>query len=74
MPIESRWCRVLHAEVAMTTSFGGEVMSIACTHFDPMTKACRLKRDSKLSPPLSQLLERVSAETLGDRGPRCNFA
>jgi hypothetical protein len=74
MAIESRWCRVLHAEVAMTTSFEGEVTSIACTHFDPTTKTCRLKRVSKLAPPLSQLLERVSEETLGDRRPRCNFA
>ena len=73
MAIETKWCPVRQATVVLTTTFEGEVTSVACAKLDPLTKDCRLKQAMKMDTPLSRLVESVSEETLGRLGSRCNF-
>jgi hypothetical protein len=52
----------------------GAVSSVICPEFEPVTKTCRLKKATGFGGPLSQLLERVSVETLASPAPGCNLA
>ena len=74
MAIATKWCPVLQANVTTVTTLEGEVMTLICPEFEPVTKNCRLKAMTGLSGPLSQLLERVSEETLTNPAPRCHMA
>jgi hypothetical protein len=74
MAITTKWCSVLQATVTKVTTFEGEVTTLICPEFEPVTKSCRLKKMTALSGPLSQLLERVSEETLTNVAPRCHMA
>jgi hypothetical protein len=74
MAITTTWCSVLQANVTKLTTFEGEVTTLICPEFEPLTKTCRLKQMTGLSRLLSQLLERVSEETLTNPTPRCHMA
>jgi hypothetical protein len=74
MGIDTTWCSVLHARITRVTTFEGEATTVICPEFEPMTKTCRLKKAAGLGGPLTQLLERVTDETLSDPAPRCSFA
>jgi hypothetical protein len=74
MAIESEWCPVSHTTVTRVTTLEGEVTSVICPEFDPSSKACQLKKTAGLGGPLSQLLERVSEESLSRPDPRCHLA
>ena len=74
MTITSSWCSVLQATVSRMRTLDGEVSTVICPEFEPVTKTCRLKKAAGLGGPLSKLLERVSEETLATPSPRCNLA
>jgi hypothetical protein len=74
MAIESVWCSVLKANVTKVISFEGEVSAVICPEFESAMKTCRLKRATAQYGPLSQLLDRVSEETLTEPSPHCNLA
>ena len=74
MTITSTWCSVQQATVSRIMTFEGDVSTVICPEFDPVTKACRLKKAASLGGPLSQLIARVSEGTLADAAPRCNLA
>jgi hypothetical protein len=74
MAITSAWCSVLQATVTRVTTLEGEVTTVICPEFEPLMKTCRLKKMAGLGGPLSQLLERVSEETLANPAPRCHVA
>jgi hypothetical protein len=74
MPITTTWCSVLKANVTKVTTLEGEVTTLNCREFEPVTKTCRLRKMTRLQGPLSQLLERVSEGTLADPAARCDVA
>jgi hypothetical protein len=74
MAIESAWCTVRQATVTRVTTLEGETTTVICPEFDPALKVCHAKGVARLGGPLSQLLERVSKDSLADRGSRCNLA
>lgn len=74
MAIDTAWCSVLHATITRVTTLEGEVFNIICPEFDAPSKTCRLRKAAGLGGPLSQLLERVSEESLSHPEPRCHLA
>ena len=66
-------CPVLRAHVTRVTDFEGNVTRIICGEYEQSTGTCRLKKAAFEGGPLSQLLERVSEETLNPRGTLCNL-
>ena len=74
MTITSAWCSVQQAIVSRMMTFEGDVSTVICHEFDPVTRTCRLKTAASLGGPLSQLIERVSERTLADPAPRCHLA
>jgi hypothetical protein len=73
MSFETAWCPVMQANVTKVMNFEGETTTVICPEFEPLTKTCRLKKAAGLGGPLSQLVERVSEQTLSDPAPRCRF-
>jgi hypothetical protein len=67
------WCSVLKANVTKVIGFD-EVSAVICPEFEPAMKTCRLKKATVQYGPLSQLLDRVSEETLTEPSPHCNLA
>ena len=74
MTITSAWCSVQQATVSRMMTFEGDVSTVICPEFDPVTRTCRLKKAASLGGPLSQLITRVSEGTLADLAPRCHLA
>jgi hypothetical protein len=74
MAIESAWCTVLQAMVTRVTTLEGDAITVICSEFDPASKVCHAKSGVRRNGPLAQLLERVSENTLADRGSHCNLA
>ena len=66
-------CPVLGASVTRVTDLEGEVTALICPEFEEPTGICRLKKNARQGGPLSQLIERVSEDTLGTRTTRCNL-
>lgn len=73
MAITSAWCSVLQTSVWRLTTLEGEVSTVICPGFEPVTRSCRPKKAAGLGGPLSRLLERVSEEALSSPTPRCNL-
>jgi len=73
MGISSVRCPVLGASVTCVTDFEGETTKIICTEYDEPTGICRLKKSASQGGMLSQLLERVSEDTLGTKNMRCDL-
>jgi len=74
MTINSAWCPVLHVRVTTITTLEGEVTNVICPEFEASSKSCRVKKAGTLGGPLSQLLERVTDESLAEADPRCDLA
>ena len=73
MAIVSVRCPVLGASVTRVTDLEGEVTALICPEYEQPTGICRLKKNVRQGGPLSQLLERVSEETLDTRTTRCSL-
>jgi hypothetical protein len=71
MAINLLRCPVLGANVTAMIDLGGEATKIICAEYDARTGVCRLKTSAAQGGMLSQLLERVSADTLDTRDTRC---
>jgi len=71
MPIASVLCHVLGTTVTRVTDLEGNVTQLICPEFDPVSGLCRIRQGVSSGGPLSQLLERVSEDTLDSRGARC---
>ena len=71
MAIESVRCPVLSGHVTRVTNLEGEPVRIICAEYDERTGICRLKKNARDGGPLSQLLERVSEDTLATKNTRC---
>ena len=74
MAIRSIRCPVLGANVTRVTDLEGETTKIICAEYDRRTGTCRLKRNVSQGGLLSQLLERVSEDTLNTKSMRCVFS
>ena len=55
------------------TNLEDEVVSIICPEYDQAAGICRLKKTALAGGPLSQLLERVSGDTLATRTTQCDL-
>ena len=73
MAIVSVRCAVLGANVTLVTDLEDEVTALICPEYEEPTGICRLKKNAGQGGPLSQLLERVSEDTLDTRTNRCNL-
>ena len=71
MAITSIWCPVIGTAVTRVTDLEGHVIRIICAEYEESTGNCRLKRSAFRGGPLSQLLERVSEDTLTSRSTSC---
>lgn len=74
MPIRLVRCHVLHANVSVITDLEDCITRIICSEYDAPTGTCRLKRQASEGGPLSQLLDRVSEDSLATRGTRCELS
>lgn len=74
MAIETVYCHVSNTTVTRVTDFEGRVTQLICPEYSQPSGYCRLKQEASSGGPLSQLLERVSEETLGDPSARCDLA
>ncbi len=66
-------CPVLGAHVTRVTDLEGQPTAIICAEYEKPTGICRMKRGALSGGPLSQLLNRVSEETLATRSIRCEL-
>ena len=73
MAIVSVRCPVLGASVTQLMDLENEVTTLICSAYEEPTGICRLKKNARQGGPLSQLLERVSEETLETRTTRCHL-
>jgi hypothetical protein len=64
-------CSVLGGNVTRVTNLEGETMKIICAEYEEPTGICRLKKRVSQGGMLSQLLERVSEDTLDSKNTRC---
>ena len=71
MSLSSVHCSVLHANVTCVTDLEGDVTRVICPEYEEPTGICRLKAHVAEGGPLSQLLERVSEESLETRSTQC---
>ena len=71
MAITTVHCPVLGAHVTRVTDLEDEVTQLVCPEYEEPTGICRLKQSTRDGGPLSQLLERVSEDTLVSRSTRC---
>ena len=74
MAIKSVQCHVLQANVTVVTDLEGAISRVICPEYDAPFGICRLKQSAASGGPLSQLIERVSEETLNSRSTRCDIA
>ena len=72
MAIRSRHCHVARADVSLITDLEERVVRVICPEFGPSGN-CRLKQNALGGGPLSQLLVRVSEDTLDSRTMRCDL-
>jgi hypothetical protein len=73
MAITTTRCPVLRGPVTLITDLEGGVLRMICPEFREPGRTCRLKQEAMAGGRLSQLLTRLSEETLGDRGVECQM-
>ena len=73
MAIASVRCPVLRAHVSQVTNLEDEVTAIICAEYEQPTGVCRLKKTALAGGPLSQLIERLSEDTLRTRTTQCDL-
>lgn len=71
MPLIAVSCPVAHAVVTRVTDFEGATIRMICPEYEEPTGICRLKQRAREGGPLSQLLERLSEQTLDESTTRC---
>jgi hypothetical protein len=71
MGINQVRCSVIGATVSRVVDFEGETTRIICAEYDEQTGICRLKKTASKGGMLSQLLERVSEDSLDTKNTRC---
>ena len=71
MGINQVRCPVIGATVSRVVDFEGETTRIICAEYDEQTGICRLKKSASKGGMLSQLLERVSEDSLDTKNTRC---
>jgi len=71
MTISSVKCSVLGATVTRVTDLEGQMTKVICSEYVEPTGSCRLKATASQGGMLSQLLERVSENTLDTKSTRC---
>lgn len=71
MGIDLVRCPVIGANVTRVIDLEGETTKIICAEYDERTGICRLKASAFQGGMLSQLLERVSEDTLDTKNTRC---
>jgi hypothetical protein len=64
-------CPVLGGHVTRVTDFEGNVTRVICEEYEEPAGTCRLRKTVLRGGPLTQLLERVSEETLNTGGTLC---
>ncbi len=64
-------CPVLGANVTRVIDLEGATTKVICAEYDEPTGMCRLKTSASRGGMLSQLLERVSEDTLDTKSTRC---
>jgi hypothetical protein len=64
---------VSQATVTIVDDFEGAVDRVICPEYDAQHRACRLKERARSGGPLSQLVERISEETLDSRSHACDI-
>lgn len=73
MAVTSVRCPVAQATVTRVIDFEGATTRVICPEYEEPTGVCRLKKSALEGGPLSQLLDRLSEETLDRRGTRCDL-
>lgn len=73
MGIMSVRCPIIGTNVIRVTDLEGATAKIICGEYDEPTGICRLKKGVGRGGMLSELLERVSEETLDTRSVRCGL-
>lgn len=71
MTIRSVRCPILGARVTTVTDLEGTVTRVICPEYDVSKRTCRRTMSTREGGPLSQLLERVSEDTLDTHSTRC---
>jgi hypothetical protein len=71
MAMNSIRCPVLGANVTQVTDLEGNVTRVICTEYDETDATCRLKKSASEGGRLSQLLQRLSEDSLSTRSWRC---
>jgi len=64
-------CPVIGANVSRVIDLEGDTTKIICAEYEEHTGICRLKKSASRGGMLSQLLERVSEDTLDTKSTRC---
>ena len=67
-------CRVSQQPVSCVTDMEGATVRVICGAFEEAGGICRIKRRIREGGPLSQLLDRISDQTLDTRSMRCELA
>ena len=73
MAITTSRCPVSHEPVTVITDLEGRVARVICPQLEEGGYTCRLKQEADTGGQLSQLLTRLSEDTLGERGTRCRL-
>jgi hypothetical protein len=73
MAITSVSCPVARTTVTRVTNFEGETTGVICPEYEEPSGICRLKMSAREGGPLSQLIERLSEDTLDRRSVRCHL-
>lgn len=71
MAMTSVRCPVLGAHITRVTDLEGTVLRIICPEYEEETGTCRIRRIAIQGGPLTQLLERLSEDTLSSQGTLC---
>ena len=71
MALTQAHCHVLQSSVVRETDLEGRVTRLICPELDAATSSCRLKRSALQAGPLGQLLERITEDSLAERGTQC---
>lgn len=64
-------CPVLGGHVTRVIDFEGKVTKIICNELNARTGTCGLRKTAVAGGPLTQLLERVSEDTIARAGVTC---
>ena len=73
MAFTSVHCPVLGAAVTRVTDLENEVTQLICPEYEESVGICRLKQSARDLGPLSQLLKRLSENSLMSRSMRCDL-